>query len=135
MLSASIFNIVGGEPLLPLQTLWVSFTTLSSIQSVGLGYSGPAAGLIDRPPRPPGRPILTRALIVWLAFVGLLTAIGTAHHAVRGARPARAVRNGHTQGPKVTKTWALLPRSFLPPVWAAATPRLMPVAPPAAASH
>jgi hypothetical protein len=61
----------------------------SSIQSVGLGYSGPAAGLIDRPPWPPGRPILTRALIVWLAFVGLLTAIGTAHHAVRGARPAR----------------------------------------------
>ena len=51
-LSASIFNIAGGEPLLPLQTLWVSFTTLS-IQAVGLGYSKPAAGLMDRPPRPP----------------------------------------------------------------------------------
>ena len=75
-LSASIFNIAGGEPLLPLQTLWVSFTTLS-IQAVGLGYSKPAAGLMDRPPRPPGRPILTRALIAWLAFVGLLMAIGT----------------------------------------------------------
>ncbi|HEV2255283.1 MAG TPA: cation-transporting P-type ATPase [Streptosporangiaceae bacterium] len=75
-LSASIFNIAGGEPLLPLQTLWVSFTMLS-IQSVGLGYSKPAAGLMDRPPRPPGRPILTRVLIVWLGFVGLLMAIGT----------------------------------------------------------
>ena len=75
-LSASIFNIAGGEPLLPLQTLWVSFTTLS-IQAVGLGYSKPAAGLMDRPPRPPGRPILTRGLIAWLAFVGLLMAIGT----------------------------------------------------------
>ena len=75
-LSASIFNIAGGEPLLPLQTLWVSFTMLS-IQSVGLGYSKPAAGLMDRPPLPPGRPILTRALIVWLAFAGLLMAIGT----------------------------------------------------------
>jgi Ca2+-transporting ATPase len=75
-LSASIFNIAGGEPLLPLQTLWVSFTTLS-IQSVGLGYSKPAAGLMDRPPRPPDRPILTRGLIAWLAFVGLLMAIGT----------------------------------------------------------
>ena len=32
---------------------------------------------MDRPPRPPGRPILTRPLIVWLAFVGLLMAIGT----------------------------------------------------------
>lgn len=75
-LSASVFNIAGGEPLLPLQTLWVSFTTLS-IQSIGLGYSKPAAGLMDRPPRPPSRPILTRMLIAWLAFVGLLMAVGT----------------------------------------------------------
>jgi Ca2+-transporting ATPase len=75
-LGASIFNIAAGEPLLPLQTLWVSFTTLS-IQSVGLGYSKPAAGLMDRPPLPPGRPILTRGLLAWLAFVGLLMAIGT----------------------------------------------------------
>jgi Ca2+-transporting ATPase len=75
-LGASIFNIVGGEPLLPLQTLWVSFTTLA-VQSVGLGYSKPAAGLMERPPRPPSRPILTRGLIVWLVFVGLLMAIGT----------------------------------------------------------
>jgi hypothetical membrane protein len=47
-LTASILNIAGGEPLLPLQTLWVSFTTLS-IQAVGLGYCRPAAGLMDRP--------------------------------------------------------------------------------------
>jgi Ca2+-transporting ATPase len=75
-LTASILNIAGGEPLLPLQTLWVSFTTLS-IQAIGLGYSKPAAGLMDRPPVPPGRPVLTRGLIVWLAFTGLLTAAGT----------------------------------------------------------
>jgi Ca2+-transporting ATPase len=75
-LSASIFNVARGIPLLPLQTLWVSFTMLS-IQSVGLGYSKPAAGLMERPPRPPSRPILTRGLIAWLAFVGLLMAIGT----------------------------------------------------------
>ena len=75
-LGAAIFNIAAGEPLLPLQTLWVSFTTLS-IQSVGLGYSKPAAGLMDRPPLPPGRPILTRGILAWLAFVGLLMAAGT----------------------------------------------------------
>jgi len=75
-LGASIFNIAEGIPLLPLQTLWVSFTMLS-IQSVGLGYSKPAAGLTERAPRPPSQPILTRGLIVWLAFVGLLTTIGT----------------------------------------------------------
>ena len=75
-LGASIFNVAEGIPLLPLQTLWVSFTMIS-IQSVGLGYSKPAAGLMERPPLPPSRPILTRALIVWLAFAGLLMAIGT----------------------------------------------------------
>src|SRR5215472_353414 len=75
-LGASVFNIAKGIPLLPLQTLWVSFTMLS-IQSVGLGYSKPAAGLMDRPPLPPGRPILTRGILVWLAFAGLLMAIGT----------------------------------------------------------
>jgi len=61
-LGASIVNIARGVPLLPLQTLWVRFTTLS-LQSVGLGYSKPAAGLMDRPPLPPSRPILTRGLI------------------------------------------------------------------------
>jgi len=75
-LGASIFNIAQGIPLLPLQTLWVSFTMIS-IQSAGLGYSKPAAGLMERPPLPPSRPILTRALIAWLAFAGLLMATGT----------------------------------------------------------
>jgi Ca2+-transporting ATPase len=75
-LGAAIFNIAQGIPLLPLQTLWVSFTMIS-IQSVGLGYSKPAAGLMERPPLPPTRPILTRGLIVWLALVGLLMAVGT----------------------------------------------------------
>ena len=32
---------------------------------------------MERPPLPPSRPILTRALIVWLAFAGLLAAAGT----------------------------------------------------------
>ena len=49
-LGASIFNIAGGVPFLPLQTLWVSFTTLP-FQSVGLGYGKPAAGLMQRPPQ------------------------------------------------------------------------------------
>ena len=38
---------------------------------------GVIAGLMDRPPLPPARPILTRGLIVWLAFAGLLMATGT----------------------------------------------------------
>jgi P-type Ca2+ transporter type 2C len=73
---ASIFNIAAGIPLLPLQTLWVSFTT-QSCQAIGLGYSQPAVGLMERQPRPPGRPILSRGLITWLVCVGLVIAIGT----------------------------------------------------------
>jgi P-type Ca2+ transporter type 2C len=95
-LGASILNIAEGIPLLPLQTLWVSFTTLS-LQSVGLGYSKPAAGLMERPPRPPSRQILTRGLIVWLAFVGLLTAIGTLS-VISWAEQAHGLANARTMG-------------------------------------
>ena len=75
-LGASIFNIADGEPLVPLQVLWVAFTTVT-IQSIGLGYSKPAAGLMERRPRPPGQPILNRGLIIWLVSAGLVIATGT----------------------------------------------------------
>ena len=68
-LGAAIFNIAGGVPFLPLQTLWINFTTLL-FQAVGLGYGKPAAGLMDRKPRQPGEPILPRGLIVWLVASG-----------------------------------------------------------------
>ena len=75
-LGASIFNVAGGVPILPLQTLWVSFTT-QVIQAVGLGYGRPAAGLMQRKPRPPDQPILGRGLLVWLVIAGLVIAAGT----------------------------------------------------------
>jgi len=75
-LGASVFNILGGIPFLPLQTLWVNFT-VGVIQSVGLGYGKPAAGLMARRPRDPGQPILPRGLFVWLVAVGLVMAVGT----------------------------------------------------------
>ena len=52
-LGASIFNIAGGVPFLPLQTLWINFTTLL-FQAIGLGYGQPADGLMEQPPRDPG---------------------------------------------------------------------------------
>jgi P-type Ca2+ transporter type 2C len=75
-LGASIFNVAGGVPILPLQTLWVSFTT-QVIQAVGLGYGRPAAGLMQRKPRPPDQPILGRGLLSWLVIAGLVIAAGT----------------------------------------------------------
>jgi P-type Ca2+ transporter type 2C len=95
-LGASILNIAGGEPLVPLQTLWVSFTALF-IQSIGLGYSKFAAGLMERPPRPPSRPVLTRGHIIWLAFVGLLMAIGTLS-VIRWAIDAHGLAAARTMG-------------------------------------
>jgi Ca2+-transporting ATPase len=75
-LGAAIFDITGGVPFLPLQTLWINFTILL-FQAVGLGYGKPAADLMDRKPRPPERPILTRGLMAWLVTAGLIMGAGT----------------------------------------------------------
>ena len=70
-LGASIFNVVGGVPLVPLQTLWVNFTTQIA-QAVGLGYGEPASDLMERRPRPVDEPILPRGMLLWLAFCGIV---------------------------------------------------------------
>src|SRR5262249_35817047 len=70
-LGASILNVVGGIPFLPLQTIWVNFTTQVS-QALGLGYGAPAGGRTQRRPPRPDEPILTRATLAWLAVVGLV---------------------------------------------------------------
>jgi Ca2+-transporting ATPase len=75
-LGAAIFNIAGGVPFLPLQTLWINFTTLL-FQGLGLGYGEPASGLMDRKPRSPDRPILTRGVMTWLVVAGLVMGAGT----------------------------------------------------------
>jgi Ca2+-transporting ATPase len=46
-------------------------------QAIGLGYGQPAAGLMDRKPRKPDQPILTRSGFAWLVSVGLVMGIGT----------------------------------------------------------
>ena len=55
-LGASIFNIAGGVPFLPLQTLWINFTTLL-FQAIGLGYGTARRGPDGTPaPRSPSSP-------------------------------------------------------------------------------
>jgi hypothetical protein len=58
----------------------VKLAERSGYDPVGLGYSKPAAGLMERPP-PPARPVRTRPLIVWLAFVGPRATIRRRHRA------------------------------------------------------
>src|SRR5438270_13808105 len=70
-LGASIFNIVGGVPFVPLQTLYVNFTT-QVLQAIGLGYGRPGEGLMRRKPRPSDEPILPRPLLMWVAIAGLV---------------------------------------------------------------
>jgi magnesium-transporting ATPase (P-type) len=45
--------------------------------SIGLGYSNPAEGLMERRPRSPSQPILSRGVLSWLVWVGLVMAVGT----------------------------------------------------------
>ena len=75
-LGAAIFNLAGGMPFLPLQTLWINFTTML-FQAVGLGYGEPGAGLMERRPRDPEEPILPRATMLWLVSIGLIIGAAT----------------------------------------------------------
>jgi P-type Ca2+ transporter type 2C len=70
-LGASIFNVVGGVPFLPLQTLWVNFTT-QVFQAIGLGYGKASEGLMARKPRSSDEPLLPRSLLTWLCVYGLV---------------------------------------------------------------
>ena len=75
-LGAAIFNLAGGVPFLPLQTLWINFTTML-FQAVGLGYGEPGAGLMSRRPRDPEEPILPRPTMLWLVTVGVVMGAAT----------------------------------------------------------
>src|SRR3954468_20000732 len=68
-LGASIFDIAGGVPFVPLQSLWINFTT-DLFLAIGLGYGVAAPGLMARRPRPADEAVLPRPLLVWLAVAG-----------------------------------------------------------------
>src|SRR5262249_48951623 len=69
-LGASIFDIAHGVPFVPLQTLWLNFTT-DLFLAIGLGYGAATVGLMARPPRPSDEAVLPRPLLVWLAIAGV----------------------------------------------------------------
>jgi Ca2+-transporting ATPase len=70
-LGASLLDIADGVPFVPLQTLWLNFTT-DLFLAVGLGYGAAAAGLMRRRPRAADEAVLPQPLLVWLAIAGLV---------------------------------------------------------------
>jgi Ca2+-transporting ATPase len=96
-LGSSILNIASGIPFLPLQTLWVNFTT-QVFQAVGLGYGAPGEGLMDRRPRKPDAPILARDDTVWFVIAGVVMAAATMG-VIAGAE--------HEEGKEVARTMGL----------------------------
>jgi Ca2+-transporting ATPase len=105
-LGSSILNILGGVPFLPLQTLWINFTTLL-FQAVGLGYGEPSDGLMRQPPRPSSRPILTRGMFVWLITAGIVMGAGTLG-VIRWAANVYGEAVAHTMGMVTFSLFALV---------------------------
>ncbi len=75
-LGASVFNVASGVPFLPLQTLWVNFTT-QVFQAVGLGYGKAEEDIMRRKPRPSNEPLLSGRTFGWLGIIGLVLGVAT----------------------------------------------------------
>ena len=74
-IGAGIFGIAGGVPLTPLQILWINMVIDIPI-AVALGFDEPTGGLMGRPPRPVGVPVLSRANWVRLCVQGFVMTVG-----------------------------------------------------------
>jgi Ca2+-transporting ATPase len=74
-IGAGIFAIAGGIPLTPLQILWINMVIDIPI-AVALGFDEPTSGVMGRPPRPVGAPVLSRANWVRLCVQGLVMTVG-----------------------------------------------------------
>ncbi len=72
-------------PISPVQILWINMTT-AILLGLMLAFEPKEAGIMQRPPRTPGDPILTRSLIgrvVTVGFLLLVAAFGLFEYAVR----------------------------------------------------
>jgi cation-transporting P-type ATPase F len=63
-------------PILPTQILWINMTTAVAL-GLMLAFEPKEAGTMNRPPRDPGRPLLTGALVVRILLVSTLLVGGT----------------------------------------------------------
>ncbi len=61
-------------PLLPLQILWINLVT-DGFPALGLAFERSDQHSMERPPRSPGAPLLSRRTIIDIAWIGLLMAV------------------------------------------------------------
>jgi len=61
-------------PLLPIHLLWINLIT-DGLPALTLGMERPEPGIMERPPRPPREPVITRARSLRIGAYGLLFAI------------------------------------------------------------
>jgi magnesium-transporting ATPase (P-type) len=66
-------------PLTPVQVLWVNMVTAVTL-ALALAFEPTEPGVMERPPRPPETPILSRFLIWRVVFVSALLVAGTFGH-------------------------------------------------------
>ncbi len=60
-------------PLLPIHLLWINLIT-DGLPALTLGMEAPEPGIMDRPPRPPREPVITRARGTRIVLYGMLFA-------------------------------------------------------------
>lgn len=101
-IGAGIVGIANGAPLNPLQILWLNMV-IDIPLAIALGFDRPARGLMSRPPRPVGAPVLSRSNWFRLCLQGAVMTIGS----------LVAYEIGHDRGgPVVAATMLLTTLSF-----------------------
>jgi Ca2+-transporting ATPase len=72
---AGVLNIAAGSPLNPMQILWLNMVVDIPL-AIALGFDDAAKGLMSRPPRPVGAPVLSRNNWFRLCGQGAVMTIG-----------------------------------------------------------
>jgi Ca2+-transporting ATPase len=75
-LGAGIVGIADGTPLNPLQILWINMVIDIPI-AIALGFDQPTPGLMSRPPRPVGAPVLSPPDWIRLCVQGAVMTVGS----------------------------------------------------------
>ncbi|MDP9887933.1 cation-translocating P-type ATPase [Pseudarthrobacter enclensis] len=107
-------------PILPTQILWINMTTAVAL-GLMLAFEPKEPGLMSRPPRAPGRPLLTWALTVRILLVSALLVAGTwwlfDHELNNGATVAEARTSSVNLFVAVEVFYLFSCRSLVRPAW------------------